>query len=128
MIDIDQIQADVDFVENDPGDFWAIARAVWRLYLAIPDMAAEVKLLRNKQRETVVENMKDILCSAFSSKSPQDESLAFRLGLQGEITAQAVDLLKSVIGQSGASTSFTGHGVLYAELAYKITQFLKEQE
>ena len=48
MVDIDQIQADVDFVENDPDNFWAIVRAVWRLYLAVPGLLAEVRLLRHR--------------------------------------------------------------------------------
>ena len=130
MVDIDQIQADIDFVENDPDHFWAVARAVWRLYLAIPDMMDEVKLLRNKQRETVAKNMKDMLCSAFSSELPPADSADRTHDLhKAESAERAIRLLRNVVIQGAPIPEHPqGSRLVPWFLMNDIVRFLRELE
>ena len=145
MVDIDQIQADIDFVENDPDNFWATVRAVWRLYLAVPGLLAEVRLLRHrlhkweewKPDDETLAGLKEQAAGARSRAASTDYigALAWYLRKatadsvvdERDDTDQAIGLLKRVLTVQVWPDEVISRATRM-ELVNDIQQFLKEHD
>ncbi len=127
-LDIERIQEDWDLVDQAPPPERAVDLALERLYLAFPDLLAEVRLLRDGMRKQIGDRITEIIMAEFKAGecTPPGSCCTYRIDCDDN--EPAVGLLRLVLGGMAPKHCDTGARMVNATLVDMIREFLKAQE